>query len=133
MYKNARIFIFLVISLGIATAPILINRGQVEAQPTLSLETPAIERDADGRCVESAEFMRAEHMLLLDEWRNAVVREGKTNYVSSDGRIFEMSLDNNCLKCHSDREKFCDSCHSYAAVEPYCWDCHDVAHANVAE
>ena len=29
-----------------------------------------------------------------------------------------------CMKCHTNKEKFCDECHTYAAVKPYCWDCH---------
>jgi hypothetical protein len=35
-----------------------------------------------------------------------------------------MSLTGTCLDCHSDKEKFCDACHTYSAVDPYCWDCH---------
>ena len=29
-----------------------------------------------------------------------------------------------CLGCHEDKTKFCDKCHTYASVNPYCWDCH---------
>jgi hypothetical protein len=35
-----------------------------------------------------------------------------------------MSLSNTCLDCHSNKAEFCDRCHNYASVSPYCWDCH---------
>jgi len=68
--------------------------------------------------------MRTEHMQMLNDWRNMVVRDGTRLYIGSDGRKFEMSLSNTCLQCHSNKTEFCDRCHNYAAVTPYCWDCH---------
>ena len=35
-----------------------------------------------------------------------------------------MSLTNTCLGCHSNKAQFCDQCHNYLEVTPYCWDCH---------
>jgi hypothetical protein len=130
MYKGIRIVAFLLVFLVIVTAPLLLNRGRVSAQPIISLETQAIAQMDAQRCVESSEYMRAEHMQMLDQWRDAVVREGKTQYISSDGQPFEMSLDDSCLKCHSNRSEFCDSCHDYASVDLYCWDCHDAGRAD---
>jgi nitrate/TMAO reductase-like tetraheme cytochrome c subunit len=37
-----------------------------------------------------------------------------------------MSLSQTCLGCHSNKEKFCDSCHTYSGVKPNCWNCHVV-------
>ncbi|MBW2266037.1 MAG: hypothetical protein JRF28_07735 [Deltaproteobacteria bacterium] len=39
-----------------------------------------------------------------------------------------MSLQNTCMSdnCHAKKTEFCDQCHDYTAVEPYCWDCHIV-------
>ena len=34
------------------------------------------------------------------------------------------SLTLECLSCHSNKDKFCDECHEYLKVKPYCWDCH---------
>ena len=31
-----------------------------------------------------------------------------------------------CVKCHSNKERFCDRCHDYAGVKPTCWNCHIV-------
>jgi len=28
------------------------------------------------------------------------------------------------MHCHSNKKKFCDECHNYMAVKPFCWDCH---------
>jgi len=75
-------------------------------------------------CVEDRNFMRARHMRLLDNWRDEVVRENKREYVNTKGEHFEKSLTGTCLKCHSNKEEFCDSCHKATGVEPYCFDCH---------
>ena len=34
------------------------------------------------------------------------------------------SLTNTCIRCHSNKDKFCDECHHFAGVQPYCWACH---------
>ena len=70
------------------------------------------------------EYMKAEHMQLLDVWRHNVVRNGERMFVNAEGKLFNMSLSNTCLDCHSNKEEFCDRCHDYASVRPYCWDCH---------
>ncbi|MGD8893899.1 MAG: menaquinol oxidoreductase, partial [Desulfobacterales bacterium] len=31
---------------------------------------------------------------------------------------------NTCLDCHEEKAEFCDKCHNYASVSPYCWECH---------
>jgi hypothetical protein len=63
-------------------------------------------------------------MDLLNQWRNAVVRDGERDYVASSGEVFNMSLTETCLDCHENRDAFCTRCHDYASVEPKCWDCH---------
>ncbi len=79
------------------------------------------------KCVLDKYEMRANHMSLLDEWRDSVVRDADRMYKAANGHSFNMSLstgENSCLGCHEDKTKFCDSCHTYASVDPYCWDCH---------
>ena len=83
-------------------------------------------RDIPGKdqCVRSAEYMRPFHMDLLSEWRDDVVRRGDRFTEWPDGKPIEKSLSNTCLDCHSNKENFCDRCHNYMSVDPYCWDCH---------
>lgn len=68
--------------------------------------------------------MRTSHMVMLNVWRDDVVRRGDRLYHSANGKTYNMSLTNTCLECHSDKAKFCDQCHNYLAVAPFCWDCH---------
>ena len=63
-------------------------------------------------------------MTLLNQWRDSVVRNGERVYVADDGTKYNMSLTKTCLDCHANREKFCDECHNYVGLEPYCWNCH---------
>ena len=105
----------------LALFPFWYNRGKAAPAPKLELTEKA---KAAKECVRSTDYMRAEHMHLLDIWRHAVVREGKRVYVNPSGKEFDMSLSNTCLDCHSNPAQFCDRCHNYASVRPYCWDCH---------
>jgi len=89
-------------------------------KPFPQLELPAKEK----KCVESVEFMRANHMRLLDAWRIAVVRDDLLIYTSTKGEKFEMNLHKTCMGCHTSRDRFCNQCHDYNNVVPPCWDCH---------
>lgn len=85
---------------------------------------PVLAKAKGEQCVESAQWMRANHMQLLDDWRHSVVRDQSRTYVSTTGKHFEKSLSNTCLECHDNKEEFCEACHGYASVKPYCWECH---------
>ena len=110
-----------IIFIVIATFPFWYNRGKAAPAPELQLTEKA---KAAQVCVRSTEYMKAEHMQLLDLWRDSVVRRGDRIYVSPSGQEYNMSLSNTCLDCHSNKAEFCDRCHDYASVQPYCWDCH---------
>ncbi len=120
MYDKGKILTGLAIFLAIVTFPLWYNATSGKGSYVPEPELPPAEK----LCVESKEYMKASHMDLLNEWRTQVVREGKREYVSTDGRKFDMSLSLTCMKCHSNREKFCTQCHDYTGVTPYCWDCH---------
>ena len=75
-------------------------------------------------CVENTEYMRAFHMDLLNQWRDQVVRRGDRIHVAPDGTEYERSLSRTCMNCHANKAEFCDRCHNYTAVSPYCWQCH---------
>ena len=77
-----------------------------------------------GQCVESAAWMRANHMKLLDDWRHSVVRDQERTYVNSQGQSFDKSLTKTCLHCHANKKEFCDQCHQYAGVKLVCFECH---------
>jgi hypothetical protein len=120
--KDKKIIITgVVIFIVIVTFPFWYNRGKASPAPELELTPKA---KAAKVCVRSTEYMKAEHMQLLDVWREAVVRRGERTYVSPDGKEYDMSLSNTCLDCHANKTEFCDRCHNYASVQPYCWDCH---------
>ncbi len=80
--------------------------------------------DGESQCIEDTEFMRANHMDILNEWRHALVRDGETNYTASSGEQYTISLTGTCMDCHDNRETFCTRCHDYSNVMPKCWDCH---------
>lgn len=128
MYDSGKIIAGLVIFFALVLFPFYSNIGKAVAKPELKLDTPAIleweKEHGRKECVESKEFMRAGHMQLLNDWRDSVVREGNRIYTNASGRQFNISLQNTCMNCHSNKTKFCDQCHNFMAVKPYCWDCH---------
>ena len=75
-------------------------------------------------CVEDSAWMTANHMNLLNDWRDQAVRQGITEYSSTTGQTWTISLTKPCLDCHDDRDNFCTRCHDYADVQPTCWACH---------
>ena len=129
LYDGGKIFIGILVFVAFAAFPFYYNIGKVNAKPKPNVDTPAIQewekQYGKKECVESKEFMRAEHMQLLNNWRDMVVREDNRGYISNTShKRFNMSLQNGCMNCHSNKKKFCDECHNYMSVKPYCWDCH---------
>ena len=110
----------LVVFLVLVTLPIWSDlAGGAGSQPP-DLVLPA----GGGKCLADSSYMRANHMRLLTEWRDQVVRHNDRIYTATDGHRYYKSLSGTCMRCHTDKEKFCDRCHTYVAVTPYCWDCH---------
>ena len=124
MHDSSKIIAGLFIFIALVTFPFYYNMGKAAAKPSPKLDTPVIQQMTEKQCVEPKAFMRAEHMQLLNQWRDSVVRDGNRLYVSSTGKTYNMSLQNTCMHCHSNKKHFCDECHKYVAVKPYCWDCH---------
>ena len=120
MYDGGKILIGLIIFILLCTFPFWYNFGNA-AYEAPELEMP----EEEVECVESTEWMRANHMELLDIWRDKVLREDKAKYKSTTmEKEVEISLQNTCMDCHDNKKKFCDRCHETASVNPYCWDCH---------
>lgn len=115
----------LAIFVGLISFPFWSNTGNAKPAPEIVIAEKA---KAAGECVASKEWMAANHMQLLDMWRDEVVRNGNRTYVNPEtGKEYNMSLssgENSCLGCHTSTAEFCDRCHEYASVDPYCWECH---------
>ncbi len=124
MYDAGKVIIGLAIFACIFLFPFLYNHGSAAPQPKPSLDTPAIKALPQKKCVEDTKFMITTHMQFLNDWRDQALRDGNRWYVNKEGKKVWISLQNTCLKCHSNKKEFCDKCHNYAGVDPYCWDCH---------
>jgi len=108
-----------IVFLALFTTPFWLNIGAEKfVEPELSLPKDYKE------CIEATEFMRAEHMNLLNIWRDKAVREGLRTYTASNGKTWDVSLQNTCMECHANKAEFCDKCHNTMNVSPYCWRCH---------
>ncbi len=122
MYNGGKIITGLILFLALITLPFWYNTVSAGYTPP-DLEYP--DKSVATECVEDKDWMRAEHMQLLNDWRDWVVRGGNRLYTSKkSGVSFEMSLQESCMQCHTSKEKFCDRCHDSASVNTYCWDCH---------
>lgn len=126
MFDAGKTVVGLVVFGALVTGPIWYAVGKKGSPP--ELQKPAGEKE----CVEPTSFMRARHMELLNQWRDAVVRRDEHVYVSTSGKRHEISLTKTCLRCHEDPDKFCNKCHQYAGVDAFCWDCHQQKRARPA-
>ena len=86
IYNSGKVLIGLVIFVGLVTFPFFYNKGRAIAKPEPKLDTPAIMQLQDKKCVEPRDFMRAELMRLLNDWRDSAVRDGKRLYVNLRGQ-----------------------------------------------
>lgn len=122
MYDGTKILIGLIIGLAFFLSPFFYNAGKAAKAPQPELTPKAKEAKV---CVEEKNYMRSKHMNLLDKWRHTVVRDEVRYYKSPlNDKMYYMSLQQTCMDCHSNKSKFCDSCHNYLGVTPYCWECH---------
>jgi hypothetical protein len=121
MYDGGKIIVGLIIGIGLFLSPFIYNAGSSAKAPDPQLTEKAKEAKV---CVASKEYMRSSHFTMLDEWRHTAVRDGERYYKAADGKVYYKSLQVTCMDCHSDKTKFCDQCHNYLSVNPYCWDCH---------
>lgn len=120
--NNKRLIIAgLIIFIAAATFPIWYTAMAGGSGPRPLPEPPK----GESRCIEDKAYMTGNHMQLLIDWRDTVVRNNERFYTSrAYNKQYEISLTKTCLKCHASREKFCNRCHDYAEVYPNCWNCH---------
>lgn len=122
MFDGWKVILGLIIFLAVVTFPLWYNASTGKATDVPEVEIPV--ELAGQQCILDRESMRASHMDLLNEWRDDVVRRGDRIYEAPDGKKHVMSLQNTCMGCHQNKSAFCDRCHNYMAVTPYCWECH---------
>ena len=92
--------------------------------PDIPLQTNGVFSETQG-CVEPTEEMRRNHMEYILHQRDETMHRGI--------RTKQYSLEQ-CINCHvsaaadapriSSEQHFCNSCHSYAAVNIDCFQCH---------
>mgnify|MGYP002374356508 CR=1 FL=1 len=110
--RKAVRYALMVMALGVA-----VDATADTPKPAVVIADPA------GRCVAPNDVMRRTHMDMLKHQRDRTVRQGIRGEKASLGA---------CVDCHASKttnsvlgaEGFCQSCHSYAAVKPDCFDCH---------
>jgi len=124
IYNADKIIPGLLIFVFLMTLPFWYAHGKLVPPPQPKIDTPVIQQLKEKECVLPKANMRTEHMQLLNDWRTWVVRDGNRLYVADSGKSYNMSLQNECMRCHSSKVQFCDQCHNYMAVTPYCWTCH---------
>ncbi len=120
MYDAGKVILGLIVFIVLITFPTWYNVATGKATYVPDLEKPV----KGETCIADIQYMQASHMDLLNQWRDAVVRQGTRVYTAPDGKKYNMSLSQTCLDCHSNKDKFCDRCHDYMGVDPYCYDCH---------
>lgn len=118
MYDKEKVITGLAIFVIIMTFPVWYNLVHAQHVPKPEKSTVA------KKCVVATSEIRTSHMVILDDWRNEVVREEKRKMIEVEGKQYVKSLQLGCMTCHPDQKKFCDECHTYAAVDLFCWDCH---------
>ena len=98
------------------------DQGEVNGVPM-----PVIPMGQGDSCVADNDFMRRNHMDLLNHQRDETMLEGLRN------NAFSLK---DCISCHvvkdtdakavtvADPKHFCRGCHDYAAVSIDCFQCH---------
>ena len=85
LIERLLVFLALALFLSLATYPIWKIQDQ-HSLPKVSMETKG------DQCVAPADYMRENHMKLLEDWRDSVVRKGERFHIMPDGTKVEKSL-----------------------------------------
>ncbi len=104
--------------------------------PAFAADLPSFPKAKGETCIVATEIMRRDHPDMLKHQRDDTMRLGI--------RSGKASL-KDCVACHADTAadgkpipvnapgQFCQSCHSYAAVKPDCFECHATVPSLVKE
>ena len=89
LYNAKAVTVGIVAFLVVCTSPFWAGFGSSDyTSPKVSLPKDAKE------CIEDTAFMKAEHMQLLNEWRDQALRQGNRVYVAKNGKKWNISLSN---------------------------------------
>jgi len=102
---------------------IMAGLSAVAVSPQANGAPPVVKIEKPGQCVEPTAVMRRDHMKLILHQRDQTMHRGI--------RTKQHSL-KNCVDCHASaktnsvlgKDGFCESCHTYAAVQMDCFECH---------
>jgi hypothetical protein len=136
MQDFGKIIIGIIVFLVLLSIPVIVTQasGNADYDPESKL-AESLESIEANSCINSnsAEYMRVHHSDLLYDYRTWAVRDdasgdtGDVYWTDEDGNKQLFSLNGTCLGCHTDRDAFCNVCHDYTAIQPNCWDCHDLS------
>lgn len=117
MYKGGRIIASLIIFVAVLSFPFFYNMGKANAGPEVDPQQLAYLQS-----IEPALNMTASHPQLFNQWRDQLVRDGKTVYINSEGKKIDINIEK--LAASGPSGQFCVSCHEYTAVKITCTSCH---------
>ena len=107
MYNAKAVILGILVFAVLFSTPFWANFGGTKDYKRPAIVLPQNEKE----CVEPVEFMRAEHMYLLNEWRDQALRYENRTYVSSTGKKWTISLQNTSLNTNSKNEENCNNSH----------------------
>lgn len=122
IFDREKVILGLAVFACLATFPLWYTAAMGRTEHKAGQVIPA----GQEKCIESKEYMREFHMQLLKDWRDSAVRDGVRTYTARDGKQYNISLTDTCLKCHSNKADFCDRCHNFAGITPNCYSCHNI-------
>jgi len=117
MYHKGYVILGIIIFLILLAMPYWVTAGNINYEDIHKV----LAKPKGKKCIEDVKWMAANHMELLNKWREMAVRCGMRIYHTKNG-VFNVSLVQ-CWKCH-EYDKFCKRCHEFMEVHPVCWDCH---------
>ena len=117
MYHKGYVVLGIILFLALLAMPYWATAGSINYENIHKV----LAKPKGVKCIKDAKWMIANHMELLNKWRELAVRYGVRHYKTENG-VFNVSL-TECWQCHN-YEKFCKRCHEFMEVRPVCWDCH---------
>ena len=91
MSDKPTILIGLVVFVVLATVPIWYALGIADEESAPAYPADLELPENSSQCVEDRQYMIANHMDLLNRWRDEVVRDGDNSRIEIGGQLYEKS------------------------------------------